>query len=563
MGVTLRPSIPSPSPVGTVVKWSAELKEGPDGTNWYCYRVRAPGASKFRTIRDFSSQPDFSWASNLAEGSYDIEVTVRNRESGMSVSATSTYLVTSRVTNAQPTVTPTAHPLVFLYSAPACAVGSRMRVQFDAPDGFRQFTPYMSCSGDKSENVYIAGLRAATEYRLRHLIRTETATEEGPELTFQTPSLAISPAITRVLQKSESRVRQGVMLQSNVFQYTVATDSDGRLIWFYPIEVQYLTRPEPGGYFFALSSITGAGDSGQLLQQIDLAGNVVLETNAARINEQLDAMGKRRITSFHHEARRMPNDKILVLAGTEQIFFDTQGPGAVDVIGDMILVLNRNLEVEWTWDAFDHLDVRRKAVLDEKCVQGAGGCPVSNLAPVANDWLHGNSLQLTPDSNILYSSRHQDWIIKIDYANGTGGGLILWRLGKDGDFTANSDDPSPWFSHQHDANFDSEAGELILFDNGNTRHASDSDVHSRGQVLQVNEENLTVDWLLNVDLGAYSLALGSAQKLNNGNYHFDAGWLPTGFSQALEFDSTGKLIYQAETETQQYRSFRMRDLYTP
>ena len=52
---------------------------------------------------------------------------------------------------------------------------------------------------------------------------------------------------------------------------------------------------------------------------------------------------------------------------------------------------------------------------------------------------------MTADGNLLYSARHQDWLIKIDYANGAGSGRVIWRLGKDGDFTMRSDDPSPWF----------------------------------------------------------------------------------------------------------------------
>jgi hypothetical protein len=340
---------------------------------------------------------------------------------------------------------------------------------------------------------------------------------------------------------------------------------DGNLVWYYPGVISYLTRPQAGGYFFVLIEKHDEDYSRQILRQIDVAGNVVLETNAARINEQLEAMGKHIITSFHHEARRLPEGRILVLAGTERILHDVQGPGPVDVLGDMILVLNRNLEVEWAWDAFDHLDPSRKALLDEKCTPGGGGCPTFYLAPEANDWLHGNSLQLTPDGHILYSSRHQDWVIKINYDRGAGNGDVIWRLGKDGDFQFVSEDGWPWFSHQHDANYErtGEGDRIVVFDNGNTRYAADSSAKSRGQVLKLDEVNRTATLVLNVDLGAYSLALGSAQRLRNGNYHFDLGWMPNGASQALEFDPEGNLVSLLETETQQYRSFRMRDMYTP
>jgi hypothetical protein len=51
----------------------------------------------------------------------------------------------------------------------------------------------------------------------------------------------------------------------------------------------------------------------------------------------------------------LPDGKILALASTEQILTDVQQPGPVGVIGDTILVLDRDLQVLWAWDAFDHL----------------------------------------------------------------------------------------------------------------------------------------------------------------------------------------------------------------
>ena len=63
-------------------------------------------------------------------------------------------------------------------------------------------------------------------------------------------------------------------------------------------------------------------------------------------------------------------------------------------------------------------------------------------------------------------------MIKIDYANGTGDGHIVWTLGQGGNFTlvntADPGDPSPWFTHQHDVRYINDTT-LVLFDDGNTR----------------------------------------------------------------------------------------------
>jgi hypothetical protein len=290
-------------------------------------------------------------------------------------------------------------------------------------------------------------------------------------------------------------------------------------------------------------------------------GMTVRETNAARVNEQLAAMGRRQINAFHHEARLLPDGKVLVLAGVEQILTNVQGSGAVDVLGEMVIVMNPDLQVVWAWDAFDHMDVTRRATLDDRCAPGVR--PPLQFASTANDWLHANSVAQTPGGNLLLSCRCQHGVVKIDYSNGEGGGALIWRLGKDGDFRFSSRDSSPWFSHQHDPEFDmGNDTTLTLFDNGNVRHDADPKANSRGQVIRLDEKSPVAPLLLNLDLGQYSFALGAAQTLRNGNYHFSNGFLPDASTVAIEVDPAGKPVYALQTCGPEYRSFRMRDMYS-
>jgi hypothetical protein len=242
----------------------------------------------------------------------------------------------------------------------------------------------------------------------------------------------------------------------------------------------------------------------------------------------------------------------------------------VDVLGDTILVLDRNLQLVWAWDAFDHLDPHRQAILAETCLYPATvACSNFYQAMQANDWLHGNALQLTPDGNILYSVRHQDWVVKIDYRNGAGTGNILWRMGVGGDFQINSSDPYPWFSHQHDPNFLADGQTLLVFDNGNTRTVSNPSENSRAQVYHVDEQNLAVTPVINTDLGVNSSALGTAEQLPDGSYHFDAGFFAdpnaplTRVTQLYDLDASGSIQSTTRVSAQEYRNFRVTDLYTP
>jgi len=412
-------------------------------------------------------------------------------------------------------------------------------------------------------NFLLAGLRADATYRVKHLLDDGSRLVEGPVLTLAAATVSPVVASLRVMHPPAPGT-SGVLLQSPLSLFSVATDFSGNVVWFYPERIA-LTRPLPGGRFLGFFQDPTGNPAGQILREIDLAGMTIRETNAARLNEQLTRRGVRPITSFHHEVAPMPEGRLLVLAGTEQLLPGINGPEPANVLSELILVLDRDLQVLWTWDAFHYLDPRRSATLQETCAPAANGCPPFSQAPRANDWLHANSLQFTPDGNILMSVRHQDWVIKIDYGNGGGSGRILWRLGKDGDFQFRSDDPDPWFSHQHDAQLIETPDGVVLtvFDNGNIRQATDPNVRSRGQVWKLDEANRIATLALNADLGAYSFALGSAQRLPNGNYRFGLGILPDRTSRSVEVDSTGRVVYGIEASAPLYRTFRMTDLYTP
>ncbi len=561
IGAALDASPTGPAAVGTMVRWIAQVTEGSDDL-WYRFRVREPGGG-VRMIRDFGPIDTLDWTS-LDEGVYELELTVRDRISLKVATAVSSLELVSRVA-AVPAVGSTSHPLVFLFSSPPCEVG-RARVRFESAGGPVQHTPYKPCAAGQSLNFYLAGLAPNTSHLANLEVEEGRNSSVGPAVAFATGDASYDIPLPAVVQAAATPGLQGILLQTPLFLPPVATDLDGTLLWSGPRDLFILTRPEEGGTFFGLveSRVDPARDA---VRKFDLVGMTVLETNAARVGEQLVAMGKRSITGFHHEARTISGGKIAVLAGVEQILTGVQGPGPVDVLADMIVVLDADLQVVWSWDAFDHLDVTRRALLEQECPRDPG-CSPYYLAAEANDWTHANSVAETPDGALILSVRHQDWILKIDYSGGEGNGDVIWRLGKDGDFTFDSADPYPWFSHQHDASYEPGSRSTIaLFDNGNMRKGLYPQAASRGQVLEVDEANRTVRFALNAELGVFSPALGSAQKLADGQYQFGAGFVPdplglfgaAGYS--LGVAPSGDVFSSIKILTPVYRSFRVVDLY--
>jgi arylsulfate sulfotransferase len=562
VAIALRPSMPSPWQVGGIVTWTATPSTGSRDGFWYRFRARRIG-SAFRVWRDFGPENTLAWTDADHPGTFEIEAAARDRVTNSVSVTTARYTLLTNTSGDRPAVIETANPLVLLYSGPPCDAGSRMKVRFQSADGFTQDTPYKPCAVGLSMNFYLAGLRAETEYFAYHIVDTGDSFESGPVLTRITGAIPADLPATTVLKAAPLNTPDPIVLQENVFASQLATDLAGRVVWYYPgAPLSFMTRPAGNGTFFGIVQDAQGDPWKQLLREFNLIGVPVRETNAGRINEQLKTLGKRPINSFHHEALRLPDGNIATLAGVEQILTGVQGAGAVDVLGDMVVVLDPNLNVVWTWDAFDHLDVHRQGTLGEQCLPNA--CPPLQLSRFANDWTHANSIEATPDGNLLVSFRNQDWVVKINYDSGEGNGDILWRLGNGGDFRLVPASPDMWFSHQHDPRYEPlSTDRLMIFDNSNVRRDDDPKAMSRGQVYQLDEQTKTATLVLNTDLGLYSLALGSAERLSNGNYWFAAGFLPDASGICGEVDSNGRSIFSVRTAAPVYRSYRLPDMYSP
>ena len=288
----------------------------------------------------------------------------------------------------------------------------------------------------ESTNFLVAGMLPGTTYLMRDVL--DDGTTSAP-LTFTTGSLPTNLTFpTFTVQQAPAPgtdLTQGLVFHMGVNApngtvNTLATDLAGNVVWYYdPVANAYpsfATSVVPGGTVLLLGgSVTNLGGANDL-REVDLAGDTLRETNIDAVNAELAAMGQPSITDFSHDAQRLPNGDTAVLAITQK-FFDIKGK-RTRYNGDMVLVLDQNFQVVWAWNPFNYLNIHRLPTLGE--------------GPA--DWMHANSVAWSPsDGNLIVSMRPQDWVIKIDYANGTGDGHVIWRLGKGGDFKVNSTDPLP------------------------------------------------------------------------------------------------------------------------
>ncbi|MFN7996798.1 MAG: aryl-sulfate sulfotransferase [Bryobacteraceae bacterium] len=580
----------------------------------YRFSVSVDG-SPFRILSDFSEESGFAWRPDLFEHEARIKVTMRDKDpkkKGKDMEAVESELlfrIVQRATDSAPVVSATAVPLVAMFSAPPCPKGSEFRVAFhragDSSHVMR--TGSEPCRGDRTSNVYVAGMLADTAYDMRAEVVAGTSMRAGPPVAFRTGLIdaAFPPTTVLVPPGEASSSKERLLLFSA--ERPTATDLHGNIVWYAPTHELALVRMLPGGRFLAITpGGSAAGDRIQSLTEFDLVGNVVRETNMAIIAEQVEKRlgiksicklnGGVCVAGLHHDAIRLPNGHTVAIGALERMFpegaQDSEDP--TDIMGTLLIDLDEDLQVSWVWNAFDHLDVSRKAIGDEKCRGKSGGLPCAPvyLGEAANDWLHTNSVSYTPrDGNLVVSLPEQDWVIKIDYKDGRGSGKVIWRLGEGGDLKPDKEDKLAWFSYQHDAAFEPPGSDtLVLFDNGHRRQKKEDkkdddkpsaaagkekdkdkepkppeEAPSRGQVWRIDEEGRKATLLVNADMGGYAPFMGSAQRLSNGNFHFSASTVrnhASRYARAVETTPDGKVVYMLETRPA-YRSNRIADLYTP
>ena len=514
----------------------------------------APQGGAFQVVSDFSRSDSFTW-NPMQQGTFVIRVVVKSGfKAANGQSAIAKYTAQTRVVGNSPVVSPMANPLVALYSAPP-SPGTSMYVQFaqQGPNLSWQNTSPLPIVPGKSTNFIVAGMLPDTTYLMRYVLNNGTVSAPLPFTTGSLPAYLQFPTFTVVQPPAAGTdLSQDVIFHAGTTD-TDATDLNGNIVWYYdPVANKFsgfAPNLEPGGTVMLLGGQPAAVAGGDTtLRQIDLAGDTLRQTNIYAVNAELAKLHQPPILDFDHEAKLLPNGDTVVLGVTQKTVNYMGKPTKFS--GDMVIVLNQNFQVTWTWNGFNWLSTNR----------------VGTDQPTPTDWLHANSVSWSPeDDDLIVSLRNQDWVIKIDYDNGQGNGHIVWTLGNGGNFQAIANNtPQPWFSHQHDARYISD-NTLLVFDDGNTRHDMDGGGDSRGQEWVLNEQNMTATLVANADLGNYSTALGSAQMLPNGNLAFTSGFIQAdnfGAGQSIEVLPDGTRVYVLQENESEYRSYFESTLYS-
>lgn len=170
--------------------------------------------------------------------------------------------------------------------------------------------------------------------------------------------------------------------------------------------------------------------------------------------------------------------------------------------------------------------------------------------PIENyDYMHLNSIAVTPDGNLLVSGRHTWAVYKLDRATGA----VIWRLGgKRTQFAMERDTQFAW---QHDVRLPNPRM-LTVFDNGDDGRTKTH--RTRALKLNVDERARRVSLSRSYvrPRPVTATALGSARHLGDG--HMFVGWGAAPY--VTEFDAGGNVLADLRIGTnpdqKSYRTFR-------
>jgi arylsulfate sulfotransferase len=481
----------------------------------------------------------------------------------------------------------TGNPQVAEYSVYLPAPG-KVSVAFGTSTSYGRSTwamPTPSPNGGQVQ-LEVAGMLGQTLYHFRPQIALDDgATFTDSDQTCKTGTPPATPPI-QISTSAGPDPHAGIELWNTVLPASdieaFATDLNGNVLWTYTythpsIDIIQGIQLLPNGNLLMLvsylSSITLSSTSGVIdeIREIDLAGNTIRSLSIDQLNQKLAASNLRDaqgnlylLRGFHHDVLALPNGHWLILADYQKKFTDLPGyPGTTPVLGDAIIDVDQNLNPDWAWNAFDHLDVNRHPM---------------NFA----DWTHGNAmLYSNDDHNLLLSMRHQNWIIKIEFLDGVGSGKVMWRLGEGGDFKLiGGVDPTDWFYAQHGMSFFSQnttgVFRIGMMDNGNDRIFPTGQVlckpdqptvascYSTVPVYEVNEENMTATLITHYvpPPSYFSFFGGNADLLSNGDMEADfCAPLSGAIVQELT-PNAGQVVWQAVTPgADQFHAFRIPSLY--
>lgn len=197
-------------------------------------------------------------------------------------------------------------------------------------------------------------------------------------------------------------------------------------------------------------------------------------------------------SSMHHDFYRMENGNTMVLRWvavpngvSQKVMGGVEGSeGKGPMLTDSFREIDRDGNVVWEWNAYDHLETERHTI-----------CPLCNKY----EWTHMNSCFVMPNGDIMTTSFNLSRIFIISKETGS----IRWEWGEGN------------LAHPHNPTL-LDSGNILVFDNGMHRRSAP---FAYSRVLEINPDNGEIVWeyINPCPTSFFSSIMSGAQRLPNGN----------------------------------------------
>lgn len=395
-------------------------------------------------------------------------------------------------------------------------------------------------------SIPVLGLYADKENEVTVKLTNEAGTSVEKKLAIKTGALAKSIADIEVNEADTEKMALGDSELTFVVPSTkraYAFDANGDVRWYSTRYNSHIFKELANGNLLYLTKEANDADTYNVLLETDYLGKIYNRydfSSSSASNDTGESKGE--MTVIHHDGIELPSGNLLL----------TVNDGS-NYIEDTMIELNRETgEIEKTIDLKDLLPESFYEEYDSTSREDG-----------KIDWFHQNSVDYDEaDNSIIISGRHQDTIMKIDYATNE----IKWIMGDssgwpesyqkyflDGDVKASGGQHAAIVLPDQDDN--AETTDILYYDNNisvTRGDEADSEKYSEARQVRINEEDRTIEevWTFGEDLGEayFTKIIGSARYLaDNGNRLVNFGYREEGkTSSIMEVTEDGETVLDVD-----------------
>ena len=395
-------------------------------------------------------------------------------------------------------------------------------------------------------SIPVLGLYADTDNEVTVKLTNEAGTSMEKKVTIKTGALAKSIADIEVNEADTEKMALGDSELTFVVPSTkraYAFDANGDVRWYSTRYNSHIFKELANGNLLYLTKESNDADTYNVLLETDYLGKIYNRydfSSSSASNDTGKSEGE--MTVIHHDGIELPSGNLLL----------TVNDGS-NYIEDTMIELNRETgEIE---KKIDLKDILPESFYEEYDSTSREDGKI--------DWFHQNSVEYDEaDNSIIISGRHQDTIMKIDYATNE----IKWIMGDssswpesyqkyflDGDIKASGGQHAAIVLPDQDDN--AETTDILYYDNNisvTRGDEADSEKYSEARQVRINEEDRTIEevWNFGEDLGEayFTKIIGSARYLtDNGNRLVNFGYREEGkTSSIMEVTEDGETVLDVD-----------------